>query len=806
MTTKETLEQIYSRLDIVSALEELQPQDKGSYYLVTCPGCKKREAFIYKGSKAIICNRKNECKYKASLWDYVQQKHRINDRETLIELARLAHYELAGIEQIDFQKIEQEKKQSAILETAMSYFQSLVGGNQAYLASRNYTQADIENMGLGYFPGREKTSAYLLSKGYSQEEINSIEAFSEKWEREEYKLVFPYRDNQGQIKTLYGRLTRQLKEGEKESDKYKNFSHCTKEVLFGLEYAWQDVVIVEGFLDCLLAKARDIKNIVGIGGSILAENQIKLAVSHGIKSFTLCLDNDKAGIDGTTASIKKLLAKGLPCFVITIPECKDLDEYLVKFGKESFEELRNQGISGTRWLAESIVRDYDKATDKGKQDCFQALIDLYQKARLLPDKQAVKDALLGTFEKPEIDLFFERIDSQEVLAKTQQATKSELEAMQKEFEATGKLDISLRCENLQGIMINSQVIAARPKQSQEAWLQEIYHKEQEYKGLLGYRLGNDFHPVEKELEGIQSGLYILGAQTNIGKTAFVANLALELIENNADLKVIYFSLDDNKSVIASRMRAIIAFSDTERDLSKAITINEFRKSLVSPKKEKKEQVNARFLEYIKAGRLEIYDIADSPNMKDIELTVRQRANTKIVVVIDGLYNALVSENIAGKREENIERANKIKALVDTYSFPLICTAEVRKKNQVKGEITIDDLMETGKFGYNSNLVWLLKAKDEKNNDEMVTLTLDYAKNKLTGFKGCQEVKYFRQYGKMVVNWLSFPSRSTVTKDDLATALQTKTNSKTKNKKRKDFEASQEYQEKELELFEESDND
>ena len=65
------------------------------------------------------------------------------------------------------------------------------------------------------------------------------------------------------------------------------------------------------------------------------------------------------------------------------------------------------------------------------------------------------------------------------------------------------------------------------------------------------------------------------------------------------------------------------------------------------------------------------------------------------------------------REMNIERANKLKTLVDTYHVPIICTAELRKKTKQEGKDkapTIHDFMETGKFGYNANVAWLLSSE------------------------------------------------------------------------------------------------
>jgi hypothetical protein len=47
--------------------------------------------------------------------------------------------------------------------------------------------------------------------------------------------------------------------------------------------------------------------------------------------------------------------------------------------------------------------------------------------------------------------------------------------------------------------------------------------------LLGYKL-NKFKQMAQHLDGVQPGFYILSAETNIGKTAVVTNLSLDLLE------------------------------------------------------------------------------------------------------------------------------------------------------------------------------------------------------------------------------------------------------------------------------------
>lgn len=779
METKETLSAIYEKIDIAIAFPELQAQDKGNYYLVVCPECQKKEAFIYKASKAIICNRQSKCCYKSTLWDYAQKKYTLSGQETLFKLADLAGYaiEKGKVSSEKLAEIETEKKKENVLSVAMEHFKSLVDQNYEYLFSRGYTKEDIDGMGLGYFPGAGITQKYLIDKGFDSDSINQINAFAfneNSWNRTEYKLVFPFRNKYGQIITIFGRLTRQLSQGEKESDKYKPFSNFQKDDFFGIETASKEIVVVEGYLDVLLSQARGLKNIVACGGNTVTEKQIENAQRQGIKSITLCLDNDEAGRKGTKESIKKIVAKGIDCYIMSLPLFKDLDEFLAKGQKsvQDFEQHKKQAVFASRWLAENLLKEKNLSQDKEKKECFDGLLWLYGTFTSVTDKEAIKEAMQQSFDETEIKIFLEEKERKQAQEKKAQETRHAIEKRnleikmllgkmeQEQQENNGVSDILSYAESLKAIENEYQKTTARAKQSQSQWLDGLFKKEKENEGkeLLGYALGKDFYPIQKDLEGIQPGLYILGAQTNIGKTAFVANLAIQLLETNTGLKVLYFSLDDNKDIIATRFRAILAFSDrnfANRPAyeSQNIMINEFRKPLDAWKSQKRAQANAKLKEFADSERLFVYDIADTPSIADIELVIRRIASGKIAVVIDGLYNASVGES-QGKREENIERANKIKALVDSYSIPLICTAEVRKRsNQSKEAITIDDLMETGKFGYNANLVWLLyKQGQDDDNNEMLTLTLDYAKNKLSGFKGKQEIQYFRKYAKMFVEW------------------------------------------------------
>jgi len=270
-------------------------------------------------------------------------------------------------------------------------------------------------------------------------------------------------------------------------------------------------------------------------------------------------------------------------------------------------------------------------------------------------------------------------------------------------------------------------------------LQEKYERErQSEKELLGYPL-DKFRTLARHLDGIQSGFYIIAAETSSGKTALATNLLVDILLTNPETSGLYFSLDDNKNVIINRMLGILSGLDLNQVQ---------RKQHIALAQDLIADAYKTLLRLSDEGRLNIVDISETNDITTLETLIKKHPNrNSLVVVIDGLYNLTVSEKAENIRADNIDRANKIKALVDTYQIPIICTGELRKKMKSKqnADFTPDlsDMMETGKFSYNANAVLLLypESRELYKLQEDPILVIDYGKNKLSHFKGVQKVTF-----------------------------------------------------------------
>ena len=260
--------------------------------------------------------------------------------------------------------------------------------------------------------------------------------------------------------------------------------------------------------------------------------------------------------------------------------------------------------------------------------------------------------------------------------------------------------------------------------------------------LLGFPL-TIFAQLAGYTDGIQPGFYHLAAETNVGKTAVLTSLTLDLLETNPDVSVLYFSLDDSKLYTIYRFLSILTKAEINR-VRKPKKLSQIENISLEKNRE-------YILNLIDSRRLRLLDLSDVTHIDDVERELKGRTDLdKFVVFIDGLYNLSVSTDARGIREENIERAQRIKALVDTFHVPVISTGELRKKTvEIKKDKhpTIHDLMETGKFAYNANVVWLLYAdKADDLQSSKPVLQLEFAKNKLSDYKGIVEIEFDRSKG------------------------------------------------------------
>ena len=228
----------------------------------------------------------------------------------------------------------------------------------------------------------------------------------------------------------------------------------------------------------------------------------------------------------------------------------------------------------------------------------------------------------------------------------------------------------------------------------------------------------------------------------------MVSMAIDVLQSNPDARILFYTMDDSRDTIINRFLA------HRTDMA----INSIRFKPADSTIEKTVDTAYQELEQrVSSGRLDIKEIAEWLTMGAIHNDIQNHPHRdKLVIFIDGLYNVPMDADFRSLREENMERANQVKQLVRLFNVPVIATAEFRKQGREepaasRGTRTIHDIMETGKYGYNADLIWLLSPKDPDNytTQDEPTILMEFGKNKLESFRGTVELKFVREKSVMV---------------------------------------------------------
>lgn len=285
--------------------------------------------------------------------------------------------------------------------------------------------------------------------------------------------------------------------------------------------------------------------------------------------------------------------------------------------------------------------------------------------------------------------------------------------------------------------------------------------------------------LNKAMEGLNTGVHIVAGESNVGKSAFLMQLAERISSCNKVLTervtkkafVLYFSLDDTNNELLPRMVAI----------DQRIKINAVRFP-------KKYEHNQDFMDKREAGfenlknNVEFLAMRDSNEGSSIEhikkisheyiewLEMKEPGVYTLVIMIDNFHD--ISVDAKGYSEDNARYdyiAGELTDLSNRLDAPVLCSAEFRKINGGKRP-TREDIRSSGKIAYEAKAIllchndvgskkeqagvfWELddqSHKDEEENEpvKMPVWEVDLDKNKFGSYKG-------RMYWRFVPEMSSF---------------------------------------------------
>ena len=288
---------LFAMLDIQRVFSELNPENRNSYYVVNCPECGKKEAYIYKNSQSYIkCSRLNNCGAEISLWDYIKTKNNLRENKDVYkELSKLAGKEINFIEKYE----DNPKELKSVLKdiSFIKITEELIHNFNEYLLNNQELLLLLEDK-----TGINKDTVKSFKIGFSQPH--------DMW-------VFPAIDFNGNLfgaefRTKY--FTEFIDYANKKSKVKRPTGTDSRLCKINNPIHPKDLIIIEGFKDAYTIYQYLKKHQLDYNYQIATPSCGVGTIPNLLKSFDvshynriiLSLDNDKAGKNTFKNCISKL--------------------------------------------------------------------------------------------------------------------------------------------------------------------------------------------------------------------------------------------------------------------------------------------------------------------------------------------------------------------------------------------------------------------------------------------------------------------------------------------------------------------
>ena len=359
---EEIIAQVIDRTDIVETIGAYVPLKRaGRNFKGSCPfHNEKTPSFIVNPDKQIFhCFG---CDAGGNVIGFVMKHDALTFPEAVRMLARRANIDVPDIKGDGGQKQNLRQQIIDINALAAQFFHKNLLSDKgitakkarAYLKDRNIELATAERFRLGYAPDRwDGLIEHLRSKNISLAQMEKAGLIVERengqgyYDRFRNRIMFPIFDTQGHCRAFGARALGTSGGTDTVAAKYINSPETPIYVkghhLYGFDLAKQAIVredaviIVEGYLDCLMPAQAGVANIVASLGTALTVEQIRLLRRY-TKNIILLFDMDPAGESAMLRSLDTLIVEGMTVRVATLADGHDPDSFVRERGVEAFRE------------------------------------------------------------------------------------------------------------------------------------------------------------------------------------------------------------------------------------------------------------------------------------------------------------------------------------------------------------------------------------------------------------------------------------------------------------------------------------
>jgi DNA primase len=307
------------------------------------------------------------CHQGGDIFKFLMQTSRLSFAEAVEQLARRYGVKLPPRSPDGERRRQESDRLRTLLEEAQAFFVDRLARADGAAAGRElerrgFARATWAEFGFGWAPDdwrqltdelvRRHPAGTLIAAGLSVQP----DSRSSPYDRFRKRITFPIRSIDGRLVAFGGRI---LGEGEpKYLNSPENPIFQKRSTLFCLDRARKsadeagELLVVEGYFDCLSLHRVGITNTVATLGTALTPDHARLLRRRlgGGDRVVLCYDADEAGRRAAMTGIRVLLEAGVDVAVLVLPDGTDPDDVVRSGGAEAVRELLERPASALEFL------------------------------------------------------------------------------------------------------------------------------------------------------------------------------------------------------------------------------------------------------------------------------------------------------------------------------------------------------------------------------------------------------------------------------------------------------------------------
>ncbi len=382
MDNTHTINEIRSKVDIVDIISSYLPlTQKGKNFFGVCP-------FHDDTNPSMSVSREKQiyrcfsCGASGNVFQFIMDYEHVSFKEALLILSQKTGIEIKGL-QIQKKNTKYDRFYQ-IYELAHKYYQNNMNSSYAkkakeYLTNRHIDEAMIKEYKIGLSLDKpDALTKLLVGQGYDYNTLNNIGLSTSDKDVYINRIMFPLYDLNGRIVGFSGRRYDGIKE-----NKYVNTKGTEifqkGETLYNYHIAREyirsknQVIVMEGFMAVIRSMTIGIKNVVALMGTAMTKEQANL-IKRLSNHVILCFDGDEPGRKACLDNGSELEKLGCQISVVELDNGLDPDDYILKYGKDSFQNLVNHAITLSDYRIKRLKKNINLNSDLEKTEYIHSVL------------------------------------------------------------------------------------------------------------------------------------------------------------------------------------------------------------------------------------------------------------------------------------------------------------------------------------------------------------------------------------------------------------------------------------------------